>query len=341
MDKPSISKESRLKFKKARDYIKERDIASARSELISVELGSSFPLFHRLLAACAFIDKDHDLAASHIEQALALDTDKQVLIADAIRVYQAKGDQSRASELCNSFNLDKSNSSSELLRMATAMKALSRYSDAIAALEKALRLSPENTRVRDQYGIMLAMTDRSREALQQWTYSLKFNPFDNQARVCLGRLYLHQNEYLKAIESFKEVLASEDGSNAGKKINLIDAYIRNSSFNEARSLLTTVEGMETNPRFHYLWGMLHFRSNDYLLAFASLSRCIALGLERNHEVIRQITWPANCASDEEIKNLINSVYPTLDSVFDPFNMLTNSQKSFDAQADSAELSIDQ
>ena len=119
-------------------------------------------LFHRLLAACAFIDKDHDLAASHIEQALALDTDKQVLIADAIRVYQAKGDQSRASELCNSFNLDKSNSSSELLRMATAMKALSRYSDAIAALEKALRLSPENTRVRDQYGIMLAMTDRSR-----------------------------------------------------------------------------------------------------------------------------------------------------------------------------------
>ena len=58
-------------------------------------------------------------------------------------------------------------------------------------------------------------------------------------------------------------------------------------------------------------------------------------------MIRQITWPANCASDEEIKNLINSVYPTLDSVFDPFNMLTNSQKSFDAQADSAELSIDQ
>ena len=93
MDKPSISKESRLKFKKARDYIKERDIASARSELISIDLGSSFPLFHRLLAACAFIDKDHDLAASHIEQALALDTDKQVLIADAIRVYQAKGDQ--------------------------------------------------------------------------------------------------------------------------------------------------------------------------------------------------------------------------------------------------------
>ena len=127
MDKPSISKESRLKFKKARDYIKERDIASARSELITIDLGSSFPLFHRLLAACAFIDKDHDLAASHIEQALALDTDKQVLIADAIRIYQAKGDNVRSNQLLQSFNLDKTESSSELLRVALAMKALSHY----------------------------------------------------------------------------------------------------------------------------------------------------------------------------------------------------------------------
>lgn len=340
MGKANLPKEARLKFKAARDFIKQRDVDAARAELLGIELGSSFSLFHRMLAACAYISKDYELACSHIEQAMALDPDKQVLIADAIRIYKTKGDEVRTSQLFESFNLDKTDSAAELLRVALAMKSLLRYSEAAVALEKGLRLSPENTRVRDQYGIMLAMTDRSREALQQWKFSLKFNPLDNQARVCLGRLYLHQNEYLKAIEIFKEILASEEGSIVGKKINLIDAYIRNSSFNEARSLLATVEGMDANPRFHYLWGMLHFRSNDYMLAFASLSRCIELGLDRDHEIIRQISWPASCTSDDKIKNLINSVYPTLDSVFDPFNMLINSQKSLDVQSDAAELLID-
>ena len=334
MPKNSIPKEARLKFKSARELIKQRNISQARAELLGIELGSSFTLFHRLLAACAFIDKDYELSASHIEQALALDTEKQVLIADAIRIYKSKGDTERALQLFHSFNLEKSESSSELLRAALSMKALSKYPEAALALEKALRLAPENTRIRDQYGIMLAMTNRPSEALQQWQFSLKFNPNDNQALVCLGRLYLHQEEYLKAIESFKTVYDSSEDNKSGKKVNLIDAYIRNSSYSEARELLSTVEGMDSNPRFHYLWGALHYRCSDLSLAFASLSRCIVLGKERTHEVIDKINWPLNCPSDPELKTLIDSTIPILDSIFDPFNMLLNPSADFNNQAHS-------
>ena len=333
MAKLNLPKEARLKFKAARDFIKERDVSAARAELLKIELGSSYSLFHRMLAACALIAKDFDLAVSHIEQSIALDPDKQVLIADAIRIYQAKGDKDRSNQWSKSFDLNKTESSSELLRVALALKSLSNYSDAKAALEKALRLSPENTRVRDHYGILLAMTDNSRDALQQWKYSLKFNPEDDMALVCIGRMYMHQNEHLKAIESFRQVLDNEAGSKAGKQLNLVDAYIRSSSMTEARALLATVEGMEENPRLHYLWGMLHFRSNDFSLAYASLGRCIELGLERKHEVICQINWPKDYTSDEQIADLISTIYPTLDSVFDAFNMLKSTEVNSDLQVD--------
>ena len=129
MAKPKLSKDCRDKFKEAKKYILNRDVESARSQLLEVELGSSYPLFHRLMAACAYIDKEYDLATSHIEQAIALDPDKQVLIADAIRIYRSQGDDIRARGLLERFNLDKAEASSELMRIAQAYKSYQRYED--------------------------------------------------------------------------------------------------------------------------------------------------------------------------------------------------------------------
>ena len=100
-------------------------------------------------------------------------------------------------------------------------------------------------------------------------------------------------------------------------------------------MLASVEGMEDNPRLHYLWGMLHYRSNDFTLSFASFGRCISLGQERNHEVLSKIQWPNNPPSDEEFNLLISNIQPTLDSVFDAFNMLKSSEPASDAQLNDA------
>ena len=134
MNKGGLPKDVRQQFKVVQDFIKQRDVDAARSQLLEIEMGSSFMLFHRMMAACAFIDKDYDLASSHIEQAIALKPEKQVLIADAIRIYKIKKDDQRTRELFQSFNISHSNSSSELLRVALAMKSLGQFQGAASVL---------------------------------------------------------------------------------------------------------------------------------------------------------------------------------------------------------------
>ncbi len=321
MTKAKLPKQVREQFRVARDLIKQRDVDAARTQLLEIELGSSFMLFHRMMAACAFIAKDYDLASSHIEQALALDPDKQPVIADAIRIYKTKKDDQRTRELFESFDISKASSGSELLRMALAMKSLSRFSDAASALDRALRLSPDNVRIRNQYGIVLTHLGRIDEAMRQWVFSLKFNPRDVQAMVCMGRMHLHRNESLKAIDYFKETLDAESTKSEGRKLNLAEAYVRASSVTEARELLSSVEGMESNPRFHYLWGTLHSQAGDYFLAYSSFDRCIELGKERGNQVVQQLNWPDQFIGDEAIRQVLKDVRPRLDAQFDALTLL--------------------
>lgn len=328
-----MSKEVRQQFKAVRDFIKQRDVDAARSNLLEIELGSSFMQFHRMMAACAFIEKDYDLASSHIEQALALEPDKQTVIADAIRIYKGKKDDRRTSELLHSFDISKADSSPELLRVALSMKSLGCYQEAASVLERALRLSPENVRIRNQYGILLTHLDRIEDALKQWSFSLRFNPNDVQAMACLGRLHLHRNEHLKAIEYFKEALDDQSGKAEGRKLNLAEAYVRASSVNEARNLLSSVAGLESNPRFHYLWGLLHFQVGDFQLAYYSFNRCIELGRERGNAVMKQFNWPDEFTNDSEIRQALSEVRPKLDSLFDALSMLKYTEQETDPLAD--------
>lgn len=321
MAKDKLSKDSREKFKAARDYIKIRDVESARSQLLAIELGSSLTLFHRMMAACAYIEKEYDLAASHIEQSMALDPNKQVLIADAIRIYRSKRDEKRTSSLLDQFNLDNTESSAELMRIALSMKMYQRFDDAVIALEKALRLSPENVRARNLYGIVLCCMNRYDDALQQWTFSLRYNPNEVVTKVCLGRLCLHQQNYLKAIDYFKQTLGTDKDNLAGRKLNLAEAYVRASSLSEARDLLSEIQGAEDNPRLHYTWSLLHSVANDHFLAFSSLDRCITLGREHAHPNLQSLNWDSHYHNEEVARNAITSALPVLNSIFDSLSLL--------------------
>lgn len=329
--KAKMPKHVREQFRAARDLIRERNVDDARTKLLEIELGSSFVLFHRMMAACAFIAKDYDLASSHIEQALSLEPDKQPVIADAIRIYKTKEDIRRATELFEAFDINKASSGPELLRMALAMKSIGRFNEAATALERSLRLSPDNVRIRNQYGIVLTHLGRSEEAMRQWLFSLKFNSNDVQAKVCLGRMHLHRNESLKAIEYFKETLDSQSRKAEGRKLNLAEAYVRSSSVTEARELLSSVEGMDQNPRFHYLWGTLHSQAGDYYLAYSSFTRCIDIGKERGITTVQNLSWPQEFTSNESIREILKDVRPRLDSLFDALSLLQGGGDSNDSE----------
>lgn len=333
MPKAKLPKEARQQFKVALDFIKQRDVNAARSQLLEIELGSSLMLFHRMMAGCAFIDEDYDLASAHIEQAIALEPTKQSIIADAIRIYKAKNDDRRALELCHSFSIADANSSSELLRISMAMKSLGKDKEAASVLEKALRLSPENVRIRNQYGSLLARLDLIANAKQQWLFSLKFQPNDIQALLCLGRFHLHLKEYLKAIDYFKESLAVDSKNVDARKLDLAEAYLRASSANEARELLSSIDTLESAPRFHYLWGLLHSLGADHFLAYSSFSRCVNLARDSGDSTMKQLHWPDDFPGDELFLKLLNESQPSFDFLFDPLNMLKSTNRGIDCQAD--------
>ena len=336
---PKLPQHVREQFKDARELLKKRDVGSARAKLLEIDLGSSYVLFHRMMAACAFIEKDYDLAASYIEQAIAIEPDKQPTIADAIRIYKLKKDEKRALELLKSFDISKSDSGSELLRVSLAMKSVGKYTDASYALEKALRISPDNVRIRNQYGIILTHVGKLDEATNQWIFSLKFNPSDVQAMVCLGRMHLHRGESLKSIEYFKRTI-DDDSKGEGRKLNLAEAYVKSSSLSEARTLLSSVTGMETNPRYHYLWGTLHTQSSDQYLAYSSFSRCIELGKQKDPGILNGINWPDTFPGDEQTTLLLKGIRPTLDSRFDALSLLKASGDASSIDTDSQSVQED-
>lgn len=321
MAKIKLPREAREKFKSARDFIKQREVDAARAVLLEIELGSSFMLFHRLMAAGAFIEKDYDLASSHIEQAIALEPASQVLIADAIRIYKANNNNQRTSELLNLIDTDKSESSAELLKVALVLKPLEKYLEASEFLEKALRLSPENVRIRTLYGVILTCLGRSQDALQQWKFSLKYDPENVVTKVCLGRMYLHQKDFLKSIDYFKQTLGNDSDIIEGRKLNLAEAYIRASSLTEARQLLSSTKGVDDSPRLHYLWGLLHFGSGDYYLSRSSFNRCIELGREGNNPLMNKLVWADQFLNEDSAREEIKNVQPQLDSIFDSLSML--------------------
>ena len=333
MTKVKMPKEARRQFKLVKDHIKQRDVNAARTELLQIELGPSFAPFHRLMAACAFIDKDYALSASHIEQALSLEPHKQVLISDAVRIYRAKKDDMRINQLLNSLDLNHAESAAELLRMALAYKSSGRYDDASLALEKGLMMSPENVKVRNQYGVVLVHLNRNPDALRQWLFSLKFDESNAQALACLGRLYLYEKDNLKAIDFFKRALSIDESVSSGRKLNLAEAYVRASSIIDARELLSSVEGLELSPRLHYLWGLLHLQVGDNYLSYSSFNRCIELCRDKQSTIINQIKWSSNFTDEDSMRLEIEQAKPSLDLLFDAFSMLKASEKLADQISD--------
>ena len=326
-----LPKPIREKLRIARDLIKKREVDAARTQLLEIEQGSSYGVFHRMMAACAFIAKDYDLTSAHIEQALALEPDNQAVIAEAILIYKKQKKIRRARELFESFDLNKASSGQDLYRMALAMKSLGQYTEAATVLDKAIRLAPANVRIRNQHGIILTHLGSLDEAILQWSFSLKYKSRDLQAMTCLGRAHLHRMEYQKAIDYFKDTLDSETTKSEGRKLNLAEAYVRASAVTQARELLSSVKKME-NPRFHYLWGTLHYRESDYFLAYSSFSRCIELAKEKSNTVPQQISLPERLTSDDAICQALEDVRPQLDSLFDAFSLLKTAEDDPEPQA---------
>ena len=97
--------------------------------------------------------------------------------------------------------------------MGTALSRLSRYQDAVIALDRALEYDGGNARIHACKGYALYRLNRFKEAAESFTKAQKRQPKDTFTLLYRGKSLLHNEQWEMGIAAFDKLLAL-DGKNA-------------------------------------------------------------------------------------------------------------------------------
>src|SRR5207247_6932291 len=125
-----------------------------------------------------------------------------------------------------------------LERVKTELDAASspRVDDAIAAAER--RDQREQAVFHLESGRRLFEAERDVEAIAELRRAIYLSPYEREAHLLLGRLYLRAGQVADAIDELKISIWSDDRVDA--RLALADAYIQSKNPDAARSELQTV-----------------------------------------------------------------------------------------------------
>src|SRR5262245_7429277 len=87
-------------------------------------------------------------------------------------------------------------------------------------------------------GRRLSQADRDAEAIAELRRAIYLSPYEREAHLLLGRLYLRAGQIADAIDELKISIWSDDQTDA--RVTLAEAYIQSKNFDGARSELQTV-----------------------------------------------------------------------------------------------------
>lgn len=125
-----------------------------------------------------------------------------------------------------------------LERLKTELDAASasRVDDAIAAAEQ--RDQREQATFHLESGRRLYQAQRDAEAIAELRRAIYLSPYDREAHLLLGRLYLREGQIADAIDELKISIWSDDQTDA--RVALAEAYIQSRNLDAARLELQTV-----------------------------------------------------------------------------------------------------
>jgi len=87
-------------------------------------------------------------------------------------------------------------------------------------------------------GRRLFQAERDADAIAELRRAIYLSPYDREAHLLLGRLYLRGGQVADAIDELKISIWSDDRADA--RVTLAQAYIQAKNFDAARSELQTV-----------------------------------------------------------------------------------------------------
>lgn len=297
----NLPRDAKQCLRAAMSCLKQRDAKGARQNLLKIEFGNTLAPFHRLMAAAAVLDDDFNLAQSHLEQAISIDPASQALRAECAIISRRVNEPERSEELLDSINLNSCMTVADFIRCGNAFLACDRFHMAAAAFEQGLAISPYDTLLRHRYAVSLTCTDAYDQAQSQWETCLKYNPKHVDALASLGSLLCYKNQLPDAIALFNKARRSDELEDKRVvMLNLIDAYCKQGSLDEAQSLLLELEDRAPEPRYYYLWATLMMKRGENKLAASNLHRCSELltsVIGRENNPIRDIDSESAIASD--------------------------------------------
>ena len=116
-----------------------------------------------------------------------------------------------------------------------------RYDQAITEGERSVALGPNQALPHIMLAMYLLHTERHKEALPLVRKAMRLDPYYPSIYLeLLGGIYLHMEEYEKAVEAFKMVVVREPHRISGGHLGLAIAYIRLGRKEQARSEVAEV-----------------------------------------------------------------------------------------------------
>jgi tetratricopeptide (TPR) repeat protein len=132
---------------------------------------------------------------------------------------------------------------------------------------KTLALSPRLVRARIQMALALRDEGKLSEALAQLNAAVRIEPDDDKVHDSLGKLHLVRKDFVAAREAFDKAIAlrpESEKSNIETLFGLAEALIANGELNRAEETLRKLPSrIEGRPGLHKLWGDLYEQRGLY------------------------------------------------------------------------------
>lgn len=164
------------------------------------------------------------------------------------------------------------------------------FVDALASLQKAVKLDPEQASIWSNLGLAFAGNDQLKKAEECWKKALELDPNWTDARANLGALYLKEKNPRKAEWELKKVLDDLTYPNAGQAhFNLALVYsLERKPLEEEQQLKLAVKSNENYCPAWFRLGKLQKNKGEFQEAQSSFQKSVSGVCFKNPEAHYEI-----------------------------------------------------
>jgi Flp pilus assembly protein TadD len=164
------------------------------------------------------------------------------------------------------------------------------YTDALASLQDAVKLDPDQAGIWSNLGLAFAGVDQFKKAEECWKKALKLDPHWTDARANLGALYLKEKNPQKAEWELKKVLDDLTYANAAQaRFNLALVYsLQHKPLEEEQQLKLAVKSDDGYCPAWFRLGKLQKDKGELQEAQASFQKAVSGVCFKNPEAHYEI-----------------------------------------------------